>query len=318
MSINEIIKIANTGLFGLIVGALISILLHYANRKRKILVYSYKTQILIRGFRNEVDGLEITYNGDPIKNLATTNIGIWNKGRDPIRREDIAPREPVAIHFREEIIGDPIILFSKTPASYVSVNKENRKIIIDFDFLDFEDGAVIQVFHTSKLILDLGSNPQELIATMNEDVNSFDGYFEDSADQSINSKEELAGIFNDEEYYIRGKDFQPFFVTGKVIGVQEGIKLHHSASSVEIDALTRFVLPILFVFMFLLTTRFTDAVKTVVSEASAITNNPLFAEILIPILMALISLLLSLIAVLLVGKRFVLTRVRNPRVVDKI
>lgn len=321
MNMSEIVKILNTGYFGSalgLLGLLAAAITFYASRKRKILVYEYRTQILIRGFENEVDGLEIKYNGNPIKNLATTNIGIWNQGRDPIRREDIAPRDPIAIHFREEIVGDPIILFSKTPASYVSAKKENRKIIVDFDFLDFEDGAIIQVFHTSKLILNLGARPNELIANMGKDKDGFNGYFEDSADPSINSKEELAGIFNNDEYIISGKDFQPFYMTGKVIGAQNEIKQYHGFSIIDVGVTRLFGAVLTFSIAALLSRSSADIIGNFLIEAVDVSQENRFVGVAFDVVKFLASVSVFFGALFIFAKSYVRSRDNNPKVIDKI
>ena len=262
-----------------------------------------------------MEGLEIKYNGNPIKNLAVTRIVIWNKGRDPIKREDIAPKDPIAIHFREDVIGDPTVSPpAQTSPNNVSLKKENRKIIIDFDFLDFEDGAIIQVFHTSRLILDLGTNPSELIAAMNEDGDKFNGYFEDSADQSLNSKEELAGIFNDDDCIIVGKDFQPFFVTGKVIGSQGSIKLGDGRESALIEMASFMTLGGLVAFTFGFIAIAIEFILTFAAEAIGISENNELVSLVTMIAPPVIAIFLIIALV----KRFVQDRIKNPKLSDRV
>lgn len=150
-AIKAVIQIANTGIFGVIVGIILAVGTIRYSDKKKLLTYAYKQKAVIQDFKNKINELEITYKGNPIKDLTLTSIGIWSKGRGIIKKSEIASKEPLEIHLSGDIVGDPVISFEKTPSNQISLKKKGRKtIIIDFDFLEFEDGAVVQVFHTSK------------------------------------------------------------------------------------------------------------------------------------------------------------------------
>lgn len=149
--LQQFLKILSDGLTGSIIGItgiLIAIATIFIARKRKLVVYYYKKTRVMKNFENQIDGLEINYNGQPISNLTSTRIAIWNNGREVVRRDDVARKDPITIHFREMIIGEPTISFALSDSSEIELAYHQNKITLYFDHLEFGEGAVIQVFHT--------------------------------------------------------------------------------------------------------------------------------------------------------------------------
>jgi hypothetical protein len=255
MNISEIIKWFGSGYFGSalgVIGILAGLATFYASRKRKILAYSYKQKAIIKDFKNEINGLEIKYNENLIEDLTSTNIGIWNKGRDPIKRGDIAPKAPIEIQFKENIIGDPTVLFIKTMENQINLSKKGKKIVVDFDFLDFEDGITIQVFHTSSLILESKQNIEPRLKLRDDnDLGAWGTNIKHvQAERSKKFRETLAGTYPERTSKSREENEEdskaPFTIKGKIIGSQEGIKLVNSQDDSMREFFLVFLAPLAF------------------------------------------------------------------------
>jgi hypothetical protein len=103
------------------------------------------------------DTIEVTYWGDPIQNLTVTNIAFWNAGKEPIRWEDVAEQETLEIFPRNEfqILSASIIQANNDAANVQFVDANEDEVVFKFDFLEQDDGAVFQIFHTGQKDSDL-------------------------------------------------------------------------------------------------------------------------------------------------------------------
>lgn len=101
----------------------------------------------------KIDGLRIKYQNKSINNLSVGRIALWNKGRETIRKEDIAENNRLRIiTLNDTKILEAKIIFQKNKANNFSLvqSKKNNEINIKFDFFDIGEGIIIQVFHTGK------------------------------------------------------------------------------------------------------------------------------------------------------------------------
>lgn len=101
--------------------------------------------------------IEVTYSGEAVTNLTVTNVVFWNAGREPIRSQDIPPHEPLSIQPRDGIrILDAEVTQRNNPANDLRSNLvDSNCIILSFDYLDKDEGCVIQIFHTGRTSKDL-------------------------------------------------------------------------------------------------------------------------------------------------------------------
>ncbi len=117
------------------------------------LAYQYMGQLLIEGggglLPNE---LVVQYEGQPIPRVSQCQMVIWNKGRSPVRGEDIIAEHPIRFSFGDgaEILKVEIVRVTRVPNdSRSTVEAGDRRFVrFDFSFLDRNDGALLRVLHT--------------------------------------------------------------------------------------------------------------------------------------------------------------------------
>ena len=113
----------------------------------------YIGQALIRGDSSDLPGgLQIIYEEQPVSNLSVTQVALWNRGSSSIRGSDIVASDPLAISFGNgaEILKADVVKLTR-PAINVSAepDKASRsRMLITFEFLDPEDGALLKIWHT--------------------------------------------------------------------------------------------------------------------------------------------------------------------------
>lgn len=138
-------------LLGVIISYIISYIFFIKSYKDKQPRYSINSNNLITNFERKVDKLQIFYDDQEIKNLTISNVLFWNAGRETINRDDIVQSEPIRIHLKDskEILDKNIAAITDSTNQFnVSLSKDRKNLILDFEYLDKNDGAAIQIFHT--------------------------------------------------------------------------------------------------------------------------------------------------------------------------
>ncbi|NCB52367.1 MAG: hypothetical protein EOM54_10900 [Clostridia bacterium] len=118
--------------------------------KRKIdFNYEKKSFNLIDESKNKFPGLEIKYLGQIIHDFSVTQIALWNCGNRAVNKSDLASSGTLSITGSEknQILAAAIINISDEN-NHVVIQKEENKIVIDFEFFNPKQGASIQVIHT--------------------------------------------------------------------------------------------------------------------------------------------------------------------------
>lgn len=139
-------------------GVVVMIALYFRSKRVRLPCYAIRSINLVSDLVGTVEPLEMLYSGQPIENLTATRIAFWNAGRETIRREDIASAAPLTVRVKDgcEIL-DHKILYEKNTANRFSVTKEDDRshITLDFEYVDKDEGAVVQILHTGKSAEDL-------------------------------------------------------------------------------------------------------------------------------------------------------------------
>ncbi|MFA5065074.1 MAG: hypothetical protein WC566_06385 [Dehalococcoidia bacterium] len=159
MSNAELIGILAAVIFG-IIGIIALIYTIYYGRKglrRKLLVYENSISLpLAQAFSPEEDySLSVVFQRkdsieERISSVYTTFLKLANLGREPIRGLDIAPTNPINVNVEGARTLD--IQISATTRKVNNVSIVNRRMDdndssaeIKFDFLDYQDGALINI-----------------------------------------------------------------------------------------------------------------------------------------------------------------------------
>jgi hypothetical protein len=92
------------------------------------------------------------YGGQPVKNLTVTKLLFWNAGRETITGADVARADPLGIHVSDCEILDAKILRAKNPVNCFKLDWAGDPSFAElrFDYVDRDEGVVIQVLHTAK------------------------------------------------------------------------------------------------------------------------------------------------------------------------
>ncbi|MDR2207263.1 MAG: hypothetical protein LBE36_14025 [Flavobacteriaceae bacterium] len=139
-----------TILIGLL-GFLMSIYLYFKGKRSRIPTYNIRTINLVQENINKIETVEILYSKKKIKNLSVSKIAFWNNGRETITSDDVASKNTVRLVIEENYIFlDANIIYRKNQANDfdIKISDDNKSIDISFEYFDFGEGIVIQVFHT--------------------------------------------------------------------------------------------------------------------------------------------------------------------------
>lgn len=143
------------GLVGVFVGVggggLIAYLLYSAARPTKQVSYTVWTENLVRKLSSWVSDLELRYRGEPIKAAPVSKVVIWNSGHRELKRDDVAPTDRLRVTVQQPV---RILSISVIGASNAANNSRlqggasDGTQVVDFDYLNRNDGLAIQIVHT--------------------------------------------------------------------------------------------------------------------------------------------------------------------------
>lgn len=134
-----------------VLAVLVAIILSFKSKRVKLPCYAVRSRNIVKDLVSKFDALETLYSGQTIENLTVTKILFWNAGRDTIHRGDIAV--PLTVHVSESYkILDAKILSSKEPANKFSIDTsaDQSSSILNLDYVDKDEGVVIQLIHTGR------------------------------------------------------------------------------------------------------------------------------------------------------------------------
>ena len=142
------------GLLGLI-GFVITLFLYRASRIGPRLVYKYEALRLIGDSEQELpEDITILFRDKKVQRLTKTRIILWNSGKATLTGDNIVVDDPLRLEFSEnsEVLSARILNFTRQ-ANKVTVNIHphyQNQVICSFDYLDANDGAVIEILHTDR------------------------------------------------------------------------------------------------------------------------------------------------------------------------
>jgi hypothetical protein len=136
-------------------GLLLAVLTYFWSRRRTKLAYVYLGEHLL-GSASDVlpPAISVQYNGISIPRLTKTVIVIWNDGENPITAANFVPKDPLRLEIGGdgEILSVKILKNSRDVIDFRLVNSEpplSKQASLTFDFLDADDGVVVEILHTS-------------------------------------------------------------------------------------------------------------------------------------------------------------------------
>lgn len=147
-------KISNLS-FSFIIGLILAVIGIYAtikSKKDKKPSYALWGFNLVKNFKYNIESLEMLHKGEKIENLTVTKLAFWNAGRETINNQDIVTIDPPRIIIKDEgEILDAKIIDINNPSNNFSIDisKEKNSILLNFDYIDKNDGIILQILHTN-------------------------------------------------------------------------------------------------------------------------------------------------------------------------
>jgi hypothetical protein len=145
------------GIAGIVIGAIISYWLFKRSEQLAAPAVVQNGFRLVGGDQRKVDGLEVkaTFHGREVSRLARSEVRFWNAGNKTLEGDSMAPREPLRLELAagEEFLSARVVHCTRTVNGFhVEIHKDlPNTLLVNFDFLDGGDGAVIESYHNGQL-----------------------------------------------------------------------------------------------------------------------------------------------------------------------
>lgn len=144
-----------------VLGIAMSVYFYFKSRRRKIPVYRSRTTRIIRSSVNKIDSLEVLYNKKRLNALTITKVAFWNAGKETISSTDISLYDKLRLEIGEgfEFLSCDVVTQTKIANNFrCSIEEDKKTILIEFDYLDYDEGAVLKIRHTGSTNADIVIN----------------------------------------------------------------------------------------------------------------------------------------------------------------
>ena len=139
------------GIISFVIPTFLAIFFYLKGKKEKKPTFQIRSFNLVKEFSKKVTTIGLLYSGEKVENLTITKVIFWNMGNEPIRKDDIAVADPIRIVvdnkyeiFEAEILNDT----TNEANQFELVKKDNKSIIITFDFVSHAEGVAVQIAHS--------------------------------------------------------------------------------------------------------------------------------------------------------------------------
>lgn len=139
-------------------GILFGYYLYRVGRRVKEPSWSIRSNNLIRNYGSRLAGLRVQFGDQDVQNLTVSRILFWNAGGDTIRKSDITSANPLKIiPCNDAALLEARVLSASSESNKVSciAHADQKGAFLEFDYLDRDQGAVIQIVHTGTSSNDL-------------------------------------------------------------------------------------------------------------------------------------------------------------------
>lgn len=119
--------------------------------QRKIIKCSVVSTRLITNKQSKFKKLNILYDGKSIETLTVTKVTFWNSSIHTINSTDIIEIEPFSIMVENGEILDLSVLRGKNTSNQIEIDYiDIFTANINFEYLDFKEGGIVQIVHTGR------------------------------------------------------------------------------------------------------------------------------------------------------------------------
>ena len=140
-------------IIGIVVGLLGSLIFYILGQKKRKLIYTISSQSLITDNLSSIEGLQITYDTKPIKNLTSTTIVLKSIGNEIIQTQDFGKETPLCIRTTESFLlqedMNSIVTANSNLGNLFQLQEEDAQTIrLNFDYLKKGDSITLTLLHT--------------------------------------------------------------------------------------------------------------------------------------------------------------------------
>jgi len=140
------------GVVGIVL-TVIGLYLSFKGWKRKRPTYVIRSNNIFTGLEHTIPDLEVRFPGygSPVKALTVTKVAFWNAGTETINRQDVVKDNPLSLRAKSGVVILSVSILERTMTFNkleCGLNRERTEATITFDYLDHNDGALIQIFHS--------------------------------------------------------------------------------------------------------------------------------------------------------------------------
>jgi len=138
------------GLVGIVIGVLTAYYFYLKAQERVDPRYLLQHEPLVDSSSGAMTDVSVLFKGVRVTNLNRCLLVIWNRGSRVITRDAIAQNDRVRVCFPEGVMAlGAGVEWSSRPAVDLSahVGDGGSTVIIDFAFLDADDGGVIEILY---------------------------------------------------------------------------------------------------------------------------------------------------------------------------
>ena len=117
--------------------------------RRKKPVWAYSTEKIIELGSDEPSELKLYFKNKPILDAYRTYLVFFNQGKETIRSADITDTIKFVFDKGQVLRNPDIVATSRKQIRLAAIMRADNAVEMDFSYLDYHDGAAIEVLHTS-------------------------------------------------------------------------------------------------------------------------------------------------------------------------
>lgn len=124
-----------------------------AGKKKKEISCFNNTFEVVKAGKSLVPKLELSYEGKEINDLTITKYAIWNSGNEVLNIADIVVESlQITCNNDTQILDARILVQSDETNMFKIIDKKNNCVKISFDYMDINDGIILQILHTGEAV----------------------------------------------------------------------------------------------------------------------------------------------------------------------
>ncbi|MDF9904525.1 UNVERIFIED_ORG: hypothetical protein OKW15_002481 [Pseudomonas reinekei] len=137
-----------------IAGIVFGLLTYFWTRKRTSLGYVHRGEHLLGSASDALPpAIVVQYNGISIPRLTKSVLIFWNSGENTVLGSDIVAKDPLRFHVGDDgqILSISVLKAGRPVNDFalISPRKVMNEAEFTFNFLDANDGVVVEILHTS-------------------------------------------------------------------------------------------------------------------------------------------------------------------------